>query len=207
MAPILVMSMSLESQTADVKYFSLDGYETEGKVVKVYDGDTVHIVFKYFDTFFKWNCRIQHVDTPELRTKDLEEKKRGYECKEKLAALIMDKIVSVKCSKFDKYGRLLVEITVPETGVKIHEYLISEGLANKYEGKTKEKWEFAEESDDPVAVKEKPVKEVKEKVVKEKPVKETKVKEEKVKEKVVKEKPVKEPKVKEEKVKETAGKD
>jgi micrococcal nuclease len=174
------MSMSLESQTADVNYFSLDGYETTGKVVKVYDGDTVHIVFKYFDTFFKWNCRIQHVDTPELRTKDLEEKKRGYECRDKLTALIMDKIVSVKCSKFDKYGRLLVEITVPETGVKIHEYLISEGLANKYEGKTKEKWDFAEESE-----KEKPVKEkvVKEKVVKEKPVKE-------VKEKVVKEKPV-----------------
>ena len=183
MAPILVMSMSLESQTADVKYFSLDGYETEGKVVKVYDGDTVHIVFKYFDTFFKWNCRIQHVDTPELRTKDLEEKKRGYECKEKLAALIMDKIVSVKCSKFDKYGRLLVEITVPETGVKIHEYLISEGLANKYEGKTKDKWDFAEESpeSEKEKVKEKAVKPVKEKVVK--PLKEKVVKEKVVKEK------------------------
>ena len=187
MAPILVMSMSLESQTADVKYFSLDGYETEAKVVKVYDGDTVHIVFKYFDSFLKWNCRIQHVDTPELRTKDLDEKKRGYECRDKLTALILDKIVSVKCSKFDKYGRLLVEITVPETGVKIHEYLISEGLANKYEGKTKEKWDFAEESNSEEAVKEKPVKEKAEKVVKDKPVKE-KV----VKEKVVKEKPLKE---------------
>ena len=179
MAPILVMSMSLESQSADVNYFSLDGYETLAKVVKVYDGDTIHVVFKYFDTFFKWNCRIQHVDTPELRTKDLEEKKRGYECRDKLIALIMDKVVSLKCSKFDKYGRLLVEITVPETGVKIHEYLISEGLANKYEGKTKEKWDFPQEGEA-----EKPVKE---KVVKEKPVKE-KV----VKEKVVKEKPVKE---------------
>ena len=193
MAPILVMSMSLETQTADVNYFSLDGYETLAKVVKVYDGDTIHVVFKYFDTFFKWNCRIQHVDTPELRTKDLEEKKRGYECRDKLIALIMDKVVSLKCSKFDKYGRLLVEITVPETGVKIHEYLISEGLANKYEGKTKEKWDFAE-GEAEKEVKEKPVKEkpVKEKVVKEKPVKEKVVKEKPVKEKVVKEKAVKE---------------
>jgi hypothetical protein len=83
----------------------------------------------------------------------------------------------------------LVEITVPETGVKIHEYLISEGLANKYEGKTKEKWDFAEESNSEV---EKPVKEkvVKEKVVKEKV--EKPVKEKVVKEKVVKEKPLKE---------------
>jgi len=137
--------MALEEQTADITYFSLDGYETSAKIVKVYDGDTVHAVFKMFDKYYKWNCRILHVDTPELRTKDLEEKKRGYECREKLSALILDKIVLLNCSKFDKYGRLLVEITVPETGVKIHEYLISEGLANKYEGKTKEKWDFSNE--------------------------------------------------------------
>lgn len=139
--------MALEDQTNDITYFSLDGYETKAKIVKVYDGDTVHAVFKMFDKYYKWNCRIQHVDTPELRTKDLEEKKRGYECKEKLCALILDKIVLLNCSKFDKYGRLLVEITVPETGVKIHEYLISEGLANKYEGKTKEKWDFSKEGE------------------------------------------------------------
>lgn len=137
--------MALEEQTKDIPYFSLEGYETLAKVVKVYDGDTVHVVFSYFDKFYKWNCRILHVDTPELRTKDLEEKKRGYECRDKLSALILDKVVSLKCSKFDKYGRLLVEITVPETGLKIHEYLISEGLANKYEGKTKEKWDFSGE--------------------------------------------------------------
>jgi micrococcal nuclease len=139
--------MALEDQTNDITYFSLDGYETKAKIVKVYDGDTVHAVFKMFDKYYKWNCRILHVDTPELRTKDLEEKKRGYECKEKLCALILDKIVLLNCSKFDKYGRLLVEITVPETGVKIHEYLISEGLANKYEGKTKEKWDFSKEGE------------------------------------------------------------
>jgi len=140
--------MALEEQNADINYFSLDGYETKAKVVKVYDGDTVHVVFQMFDKYYKWNCRILHVDTPELRTKDLEEKKRGYECRDKLAALILDKIVLLNCSKFDKYGRLLVEITVPETGVKIHEYLISEGLANKYEGKTKEKWDFSNEEEE-----------------------------------------------------------
>ena len=140
--------MALEEQNADINYFSLDGYETKAKVVKVYDGDTVHVVFQMFDKYYKWNCRILHVDTPELRTKDPEEKKRGYECRDKLAALILDKIVLLNCSKFDKYGRLLVEITIPETGVKIHEYLISEGLANKYEGKTKEKWDFSNEEEE-----------------------------------------------------------
>jgi|688.fasta_scaffold263278_2 micrococcal nuclease len=189
--------MALEEQNADIKYFSLDGYETKAKVVKVYDGDTVHVVFQMFDKYYKWNCRILHVDTPELRTKDLEEKKRGYECREKLSALILDKIVLLNCSKFDKYGRLLVEITVPETGVKIHEYLISEGLANKYEGKTKEKWDFSndegEEAEKVVKPKvEKAVKPKVEKVVKPKV---EKPKAEKV-EKVVKPKAVKEEAVK-----------
>jgi endonuclease YncB( thermonuclease family) len=112
----------------------------------------------------------------------LEEKKRGYECREKLAALILDKVVLLKCSTFDKYGRLLVEITVPETGVKIHEYLISEGLANKYEGKTKEKWEFSESdpSDKPKVEKPKVEKPKAEKVVKPKAEKVEKSKAEKV---------------------------
>lgn len=180
--------MALEDQTTDISYFSLDGYETKAKIVKVYDGDTVHAVFKMFDKYYKWNCRILHVDTPELRTKDLEEKKRGYECKEKLCALILDKIVLLNCSKFDKYGRLLVEITVPETGVKIHEYLISEGLANKYEGKTKEKWDFSNEGEaEPKTEKPKVEKPKVEKVVKPKADKAEKPKVEKPKvEKVVK---------------------
>ena len=170
--------MALEDQTTDISYFSLDGYETTAKIVKVYDGDTVHAVFKMFDKYYKWNCRILHVDTPELRTKDLEEKKRGYECKEKLCDLILDKIVLLNCSTFDKYGRLLVEITVPETGLKIHEYLISEGLANKYEGKTKEKWDFSkDEKEDNVEKVEKPKAE---KVVKPKAEKVEKPKVEKV---------------------------
>jgi micrococcal nuclease len=187
--------MALEEQNADIKYFSLDGYETKAKVVKVYDGDTVHVVFQMFDKYYKWNCRILHVDTPELRTKDLEEKKRGYECREKLSALILDKIVLLNCSKFDKYGRLLVEITVPETGVKIHEYLISEGLANKYEGKTKEKWDFSNdegEEEKPKVEKPKAEKVVKPKVEKPKVEKVVKPKAEKVeKPKAVKEETVK----------------
>jgi micrococcal nuclease len=194
--------MALEEQNADIKYFSLDGYETKAKVVKVYDGDTVHVVFQMFDKYYKWNCRILHVDTPELRTKDLEEKKRGYECREKLSALILDKIVLLNCSKFDKYGRLLVEITVPETGVKIHEYLISEGLANKYEGKTKEKWDFSndEGEEEPKVEKVKVEKAVKPKVEKPKAEKVEKPKAEKVvkpkAEKVEKPKVVKEETVK-----------
>jgi micrococcal nuclease len=125
-------------QTEEVSVFSLNGYKTDAKVVSVYDGDTVHVVFHYFDKFYKWTCRISHVDTPELRTKDAEEKKKGYEARDKLRELILGKTVQLSCYEFDKYGRLLVEIETE--GVKVHEWLIQQGHAKKYEGGTKEKW-------------------------------------------------------------------
>lgn len=129
----------------DTPFFSLDGYSTSAVVVKVYDGDTIHVVFDYMGKAFKWNCRISHVDTPELRTKNLEEKKKGYEVRDKLTELILNKTVKLDCGAFDKYGRLLVEITIPETQVRVHEWLIQNGYANPYEGGTKKKFEKEKE--------------------------------------------------------------
>lgn len=130
--------MDLQSQTEDVPMFSLNGYVTEAKVVKVYDGDTVHVVFKYFEKYYKWIGRIAHVDTPELRTKNLEEKKKGYEVRDKLRELICGKVVQLHCHEFDKYGRLLIDIQIDD--IKVDEWLITNGYAKKYEGGTKEKW-------------------------------------------------------------------
>ena len=129
---------TLESQSEKTPSFTLDGYKTEAKVVKVYDGDTVHVVFSYFNTYYKWIGRIAHVDTPELKTKNEEEKKKGYEVRDKLRELILGKIVQLHCHEFDKYGRLLIDIEID--GIKVDEWLLSNGYAKKYEGGTKEKW-------------------------------------------------------------------
>jgi micrococcal nuclease len=131
-------STTLESQSEKTPSFTLAGYKTEAKVVKVYDGDTVHVVFSYFNTYYKWIGRIAHVDTPELKTKNEEEKKKGYEVRDKLRELILGKIVQLHCHEFDKYGRLLIDIEID--GIKVDEWLLSNGYAKKYEGGTKEKW-------------------------------------------------------------------
>jgi micrococcal nuclease len=129
---------TLDNQTDKVDFFSLNGQSFQAKVVNVYDGDTIHVVFKYFDKFYKWNCRIAHVDTPELRTKNEEEKKKGYEARDKLRELILNKIVKLNCLEFDKYGRLLVDIYLNEANV--NDWLVANGYAKKYEGGTKEAW-------------------------------------------------------------------
>jgi endonuclease YncB( thermonuclease family) len=129
---------SLESATSSVPFFTLKGHKCLAKVVHVYDGDTVHLVFEFLGQLFKWHTRIAHVDTPELRTKNLEEKKLGYQTRDKLIEYIHGKVVEVVCLDFDKYGRVLAEITY--NGERIDEWLITNGYAKPYEGKTKEAW-------------------------------------------------------------------
>ena len=46
-------------------YLTLEGQEFTAKVVYIYDGDTVHVVFKAFGEYYRWNSRIMGVDTPE----------------------------------------------------------------------------------------------------------------------------------------------
>ena len=104
--------MNLETETIKTPLFTLNGMSTKAKIVKVYDGDTVHAVFELFGKCHRFVCRIAHVDTPELRTKDENEKKRGYEVKSKVSELLLDKIFLIHCCEFDKYGRLLIELTL-----------------------------------------------------------------------------------------------
>ena len=142
----------LNNATMSTPIFSLDGLNFQAKIVDVHDGDTVKAVFKVFDKYYKWNCRIAHVDTPELRTDDPAEKERGLFVRDKLREQILNKIVTLHCLKFDKYGRLLVEINSGQinsgqinsgqinSGQNIHEWLIHNKYANPYEGKTKIKY-------------------------------------------------------------------
>lgn len=129
-----------EHITADTSEFTLKGYSTLGKVVDVYDGDTCKICFKWHDTIYKWNCRLEGVDTPELRTKNVLEKSWGYKARDELRKLILDQVVRVDCGEFDKYGRLLVDIELPD-GKMVSKWLIEEGLAFQYDGGTKKDWE------------------------------------------------------------------
>ena len=50
-----------------------------------------------------------------------------------------NKIISIKCYEFDKYGRLLVELLDNENNTKTYnDILIEEGMAKKYDGGTKD---------------------------------------------------------------------
>ena len=126
--------------TEKVPEFSLKNEVKKAKVVSVYDGDTIRVVFPILNKLYKWNCRITGVDTPELRTRDELEKKYGYEVRDKLRDKILDKVVTVKCGDFDKYGRLLIDIYCDNETRSVSNWLIENKYAFAYNGGTKQKW-------------------------------------------------------------------
>ena len=123
----------------NIEELTLENMKIQGKVVSVYDGDTIKVVFPYLNRLFKWNCRLPGVDTPELRTRNVNEKKYGYVVKEKLVEKILHKIVEVECGEFDKYGRLLTKIYIDNECV--NQWLIDNDYAFAYDGGTKQSWE------------------------------------------------------------------
>ena len=137
MLPICIMDWS---SIVDAPIYSscLDNQCVDGKVVSVYDGDTVKILIPLGGTIYKWNCRLSGVDTPEVRTRNKAEKKMGYMVRDKLREKISDKVVKVTCGQLDKYGRLLVEIKFEEENV--NQWLIDSGYAFAYDGGKKTSW-------------------------------------------------------------------
>ncbi len=112
------------------------------------DGDTIDVTIDLgFDLYKKERVRIAGVDTPEKRTRDLEEKALGIDAtnwlKEKLTETIKgDEELTIRTELkggVGKYGRLLGWLYVGESNISLNEQMITEGYAWEYDGGTKQK--------------------------------------------------------------------
>ena len=86
-----------------------------------------------------WNCRLKGVDTPEI-DRNVKEKEYGYKVRDELRKLILGKVFKVRCEEFDKYGRLLVNISIDNLQT-VSDWLLKNDYAFKYDGGTKRDWE------------------------------------------------------------------
>ena len=118
------------------------------EINRVLDGDTIDVTIDLgFDLFKKERVRVAGVDTPEKRTRDLEEKALGIDAtnwlKEKLeGALAGDDDLVIRTELVGgvgKYGRLLGWLYLGDGNVSLNEAMIDEGYAWAYDGGTKQK--------------------------------------------------------------------
>ena len=111
--------------------------------IKIIDGDTIDAEIDLgFDVKVKKRIRFMGINTPESRTRDLEEKARGLAAKDRVKQLLEGcKNITLKSHGVGKFGRCLGEIHIDMvdgqdklTLVSLNELLISEGHAVKYLG-------------------------------------------------------------------------
>ncbi len=140
----------------DTPLFSLEGIKTYTRIVECYDGDTLSIIIPVNNKMYKFHCRLNEIDTPEIKgpSKDLAMKSR-----DRLLELITKKeipqlknakavkeflsqdvyLVWVECLENDKYGRTLINIYSNEKDTKsFSEILRDENLGYEYHGGTKQ---------------------------------------------------------------------
>ena len=118
------------------------------EINRVVDGDTIDVTIDLgFDLYKKERVRIAGVDTPEKRTRDLEEKALGIDAtnwmKEQLEEAINGEseltIRTELKGGMGKYGRLLGWLYVGDADISLNEAMIISGYAWAYDGGTKNK--------------------------------------------------------------------
>ena len=119
------------------------------EINRVLDGDTIDVTIDLgFDLYKKERVRVAGVDTPEKRTRALEEKALGLDATYWLKKKLEDTIagdgdeLSIRTELvggMGKYGRLLGWLYINEDLISLNEQMITEGYAWAYDGGTKQK--------------------------------------------------------------------
>ena len=146
-AVLSFMQREKSSCVISVKRRSANVYEYSFDLVKIIDGDTVDVDLDlgFSVVLKKQRIRLYGINTPESRTRDLEEKKYGLAAKARLRELLSaDGNLTLKTAidkkARGKYGRILGTLFVG--GKNINDTLVKEGHAVEYFGGKKQttKW-------------------------------------------------------------------
>lgn len=122
-------------------------YEYKAIVERVVDGDTIDVIIDLgFKTWKKVRVRMEGINTPESRTRDLEEKKRGLAAKDRLVEILElnNNECILQVSGVGKFGRAIASVFVTSlspthddsslTLINVNQQLITEGHAVSYDG-------------------------------------------------------------------------
>lgn len=128
----------------------INPYWYQGSVLRVVDGDTIDLMVDLgFSIHHKIRVRLYGINTPESRTKNLEEKALGLKAKEYVSDWLDNhKTVFIKTvvDKNEKYGRVLAEIYSSadindEKTACLNTDIIEAGHARSYFGEGDKTWD------------------------------------------------------------------
>lgn len=106
-----------------------------GKVIKVYDGDTITIASKIPNTnlpIYRFSVRLAGIDSAEIKGHTEVEKSVAIKARDALNKLIYGKIVTLHNVKTEKYGRILADVYLDK--IHINQWMLSNNYAVPYDG-------------------------------------------------------------------------
>jgi len=112
-------------------------YKYQCELIRVIDGDSLEAnVDLGFDVFKKVSIRLYGIDTPEIRTRDINEKVWGIAATERVKELLKANGNSfvIISRDYDKFGRSLAEIYLMTEDRTLNQILLDEDLAKEYYG-------------------------------------------------------------------------
>lgn len=142
---------------------SMSGIKSYGRLVDIYDGDSIKVILPVFGSYYKFTIRLDGIDTCEIRSKDTVLQEYAIKARDRLFELLTNNtpytkvytkidakkdikklldtevyLVWVECGNKDKYGRILANIYKDKGSTQsMSSILLEEKLAYRYEGKTK----------------------------------------------------------------------
>lgn len=135
---LLLSFLSIDSFASDCSHTN-DSFRCV-KYLSNYDGDTIRFDIPSIHPLLgkKIAIRVNGVDTPEKRTKNLCEKQKARSAQKLVASIMKDsKRIDLKNIKRGKYFRIVADVIVD--GRDLGAMLIKNKLAYPYFGKTKKK--------------------------------------------------------------------
>jgi len=115
-------------------------YRYKVYVTRVVDGDTVDVDIDlgFGMIYKKQRVRMMGIDTPESRTRDLEEKFYGKQSKAHLKTILSEGNVQLKSHDKGKFGRILGELFIGDSSYSVNQQMIDEYHAVPYFGQSKD---------------------------------------------------------------------
>lgn len=121
---------------------------TYGRVIKVYDADTITIAARLNgssdNTLYRFSVRINGIDAPEIKSADEDEKNAAIAARDYVRGLILHKNVYLANIKNEKYGRVLADVYYDVSDARgttchvcLSNLLLTERYAVEYHGGTK----------------------------------------------------------------------
>jgi endonuclease YncB( thermonuclease family) len=123
---------------------------SQGKVIKVYDGDTftigTYLAASTISTVaskpeaYRFSVRMRGIDSPEMKTKNAHEREAAIKAQTALSMKIKNRVVELKNVAYDKYGRILADVYLEEE--HINQWMLNNKHAKIYDGGKKEEFEM-----------------------------------------------------------------